>query len=448
MSVTVNNNLQNLLSRTERAKDDANSTHASNRKPVEKKAVHKVEKQNDKHEAKSESKNNLEKNSHAHKTNNAQTQNSKIENNAKSDKMSEAEIAQAEAELSVFDDVLNDQIENGDLIALAASSEGASVEAKALLNGKNVGKEATAVKTDNWTPEQVAELAKASSTDTAQTLNAKQTAELLGAGTFAVKANQAPVVAGSQQQAAQAQLGEGENVINMMNAKKTLRPQVNPYAKDVPKTMFSNLNKDVKAIKSKADALMVTPEGELLKKADMLGDMNKVVNTLAKSEDGSGKADKANVKVLDLSKIQASNQKELISNISDYIAQNATASKSKVEMSVQHTDLGRINITAMKAAPGQVNIEIQTMSNEGHKFFTANQTDLLSHLSTQGVNVADFKLENSSNSNSSSSGQGQNSGNQFSSNQQQGQNQSEDNNRRDDSRRRDELWNLLKKDVA
>jgi flagellar hook-length control protein FliK len=99
----------------------------------------------------------------------------------------------------------------------------------------------------------------------------------------------------------------------------------------------------------------------------------------------------------------------------------------------------------MKAAPGQVTVEIQTMSPEAHKFFTSHQGELVAHLGTQGIAVSDFKLENSSSANSS--GQDSNSGNQFSSNQQ-GKNQAEDNNRRDESKRRDELWNLLRKDVA
>jgi flagellar hook-length control protein FliK len=114
-------------------------------------------------------------------------------------------------------------------------------------------------------------------------------------------------------------------------------------------------------------------------------------------------------------------------------------------MAVHHDELGRINITAMKAAPGQVTVEIQTMSPEAHKVFTSHQGELVAHLGTQGIAVSDFKLENSSSANSS--GQDSNSGNQFSSNQQ-GKNQAEDNNRRDESKRRDELWNLLRKDVA
>jgi flagellar hook-length control protein FliK len=447
MSATVNNNLQNLLARSERAKEASRSNENSNKKVV-----------------------NRSENNHSSKTTDQRNipskniSSKKIEQNdisKQASNISEKEIEQNENELALFDEVLNDQIENGDLYALAASEQALGFDTLAtkelaqptlkisadlqtqtqIINGKENLSLEDALVSNNLSANEIAGVEN-------QALN-KQLLSMLAAGTYAVKEDQAPVVAAKNPLiTSQANLGEGENVINMMNAKKTIRPQVNPYAKEMPKNMFTNLNqKEVKMIKGKADSLLTSPEADGMKKVDLMTDMNKAVNAINKFESDSSLKlnNKSDVKVLDLSKIQASDSKELINNISDYIAQNATASKSKVEMAVHHDDLGRINITAMKSAPGQVNVEIQTMSNEAHKFFTSNQGELIAHLGTQGIAVSDFKLENSSNANSSN--QDSNSGKQFSSNQQ-GQNQAEDNNRRDESKRRDELWNLLRKDVA
>jgi hypothetical protein len=436
MSATVNNNLQNLLAHSERAKDMSRSNENSNKKVITGNETHHASRP-------------LNTKQHAPKK---MEQPKSVENNSK---FSDKEIQQSENDLALFDEVLNDQIENGDLYALAASEQALNLES---LEGES--SPATSIKGLEAKPNQSIDDLLASQNTTAVKENApvenqalnKEMLAMLASGTYAVKESEAPVVAAKNpllnSQVAQSNLGEGENVINMMNARKAIRPQGNPYAKEMPKNMFTNLNqKEVKMVKGKADSLLTTTETDGMKKVDLMTDMNKAVNAINKfdSESSLKMNNKNEVKVLDLSKIQASDSKELINNISDYIAQNATASKTKVEMAVHHDELGRINITAMKAAPGQVNVEIQTMSPEAHKFFTSHQGELVAHLGTQGIAVSDFKLENASNANSS--GQDTNSGNQFSSSQQ-GQNQAEDNNRRDESKRRDELWNLLRKDVA
>jgi hypothetical protein len=457
MSATVNNNLQNLLAHSERAKDASRSNENSNKKVVSRFENNHSSKPSAKPSERSADQ------KHISSKNNSLKRLERNEAPEKNERVSDKEIDQTENDLALFDEVLNDQIENGDLYALAASEQALNLEnidggSDSLSNLKNIN-QSSLKGLDSAKTLTVEDLLAAQNTPVInqntsvenQALNKEMLAMLAG-GTYAVKADQAPVVAAKTStlngQAAQAGLGEGENVISMMNAKKTIRPQVNPYAKEMPKNMFTNLNqKEVKMIKGKADSILTSPEADGMKKVDLMTDMNKAVNAINKFESDSSLKlnNKSDVNVLDLSKIQASDAKELINNISDYIAQNATASKSKVEMAVHHDELGRINITAMKSAPGQVNVEIQTMSNEAHKFFTSNQGELIAHLGTQGIAVSDFKLENSSNANSS--GQESNSGKQFSSNQQ-GQNQAEDNNRRDESKRRDELWNLLRKDVA
>jgi flagellar hook-length control protein FliK len=115
---------------------------------------------------------------------------------------------------------------------------------------------------------------------------------------------------------------------------------------------------------------------------------------------------------------------------------------------MNHDQLGLIDITVSKT--GAVNadaiaINIGTQSMDGKNFFQQNSKDLFTHLSNAGLNVADMKVETSS----------QTAKNDFDMN---GQNQkgnsqekqfgSESNQRRQDSQRREDLWKLLNKEAA
>ncbi|MGE3609975.1 MAG: hypothetical protein AB7I27_10350 [Bacteriovoracaceae bacterium] len=149
-------------------------------------------------------------------------------------------------------------------------------------------------------------------------------------------------------------------------------------------------------------------------------------------------------KVFDMSHVKSTNSDQILNQISDYIVQAKAAKEPTVSMRVKHDELGTIDITVQKAL-GQnrdaVAINIGTHSVEGKNFFQQNSKDLFSHLGQSGINVADFKVENSSSSSKNfdlgQQSQGQQSGTEkhFG---------SEQNQRRHDSNRRQDLWDLLK----
>ncbi len=237
-----------------------------------------------------------------------------------------------------------------------------------------------------------------------------------------------------------------ENVISMMNMKKGQKVVGNPYALQQPKTLASQARLADSKLKT-LNTIQSSEPVQTMKKFDLLMDANRAVGAIAKDQDGqsglNGKI-KSETKVLDLSKINASNTNELINQISDYIVQNATARKPKIELTVRHEELGNFKINVERAhGQQQVNIGIQTMSVEAQKFFTQSQGDILSHLSGAGVQVADFRLDHTNNQSAQD-----NKNNQFSGNGQQGQNHAESNNQRQDSKRREDLWNAVNKEVA
>ena len=96
----------------------------------------------------------------------------------------------------------------------------------------------------------------------------------------------------------------------------------------------------------------------------------------------------------------------------------------------------------MKGAGDQVNILISAQSAEGAKFFQQHHNELMQSLNQAGVQVADFKLDTSSQSNNNSQ---QDSSRQF--NGQEKQHAQHEQNRRDnESQKRHELWAHLNKE--
>lgn len=142
-------------------------------------------------------------------------------------------------------------------------------------------------------------------------------------------------------------------------------------------------------------------------------------------------------KVFDMSQLNMN--QDVINQIQDYIIQAKASSEPTVQMSFQHNDLGVVDLVVQKAHGDQVSILINTHSMEGSKFFTQNQTELLQTLTQSGVNVSEFKLDSSNNTNNNGQDNfGQNSRNS------QNQHASDDRQQRnEDSQRRQELWDLL-----
>lgn len=143
--------------------------------------------------------------------------------------------------------------------------------------------------------------------------------------------------------------------------------------------------------------------------------------------------------VVDLSSLDASNPQELIQKISDYIQQNSLSKVDGLDLLVKHKDLGQFKISvAQGTAKDQLDMQILTMSREGHDFFKVNEQGLLKTLTQSGVSLGDFSIL------TKDIPKGGSDFNSFSHN---GNSQSDQNNsfgqqssERRDSERRRELW--------
>jgi hypothetical protein len=154
-------------------------------------------------------------------------------------------------------------------------------------------------------------------------------------------------------------------------------------------------------------------------------------------------------KVFDLSGIKTSDVTEVMSKITDYVVQAKAAKEPTVNLRMNHEELGLIDITVSKigAAQDAIAINIGTHSLDGKNFFQQNSKDLLSHLSSAGLSVSDFRVDTTS----------QTAKNEFDFGSQQGRNGqsgsekqfgSEQNKRQHESERRQDLWKLLNKEAA
>jgi hypothetical protein len=144
-------------------------------------------------------------------------------------------------------------------------------------------------------------------------------------------------------------------------------------------------------------------------------------------------------KVFDMSQLTSTNTEEVIGKIQDYIVQSKVSSDPNVKMSFEHKELGMIDLQVSKLDNNQLNIMINSRSQEGAKFFTQNQGELLQTLSQAGIQVADLKLDSSSNTSQNQSGNDSSMAGQ-----QKESGQGSNKQQRDaDSQRREELWKLF-----
>ncbi|MBL7665757.1 MAG: flagellar hook-length control protein FliK [Bacteriovoracaceae bacterium] len=148
------------------------------------------------------------------------------------------------------------------------------------------------------------------------------------------------------------------------------------------------------------------------------------------------------VKVLDLSSMDVSNSTESINKISDYIQQNHMAARPTIDLKFNHQELGNVGIHVERNDNNTLNISIQTSNNEARNFFSQNQQELFQTLNSNGLKVADIKLEShSSFSKHSEDGATSEHGRQSSSQ----QFSSQDGQRKHESHRRQELWASYKR---
>ncbi len=97
--------------------------------------------------------------------------------------------------------------------------------------------------------------------------------------------------------------------------------------------------------------------------------------------------------VIDLSSIEAKNPTELIQKISDYIQQNSITKTDGLDLLVKHNDLGQFRISvAQGAGRDQIEMQILTMSREGHDFFKTHEQGLLKALTHSGLQVNDLNI--------------------------------------------------------
>ncbi len=173
-----------------------------------------------------------------------------------------------------------------------------------------------------------------------------------------------------------------------------------------------------------------------------------ILNMMSENKAAGSQEVAAPVKTFDMSQIKSSAPDKIMTQITDYIIQAKAAKEPTVSMRMNHDQLGMIDITVSKTGAlnaDAIAINIGTHTMDGKNFFQQNSKDLFTHLSNAGLNVADMKVETSS----------QTAKNDFDMN---GQNQkgngqdkqfgSESNQRRHDSQKREDLWKLLNKEAA
>ena len=151
----------------------------------------------------------------------------------------------------------------------------------------------------------------------------------------------------------------------------------------------------------------------------------------------------------DMAQINSSDSSlEIINKVQDYIIQSKASNEQKVEMSFQHKDLGKVDLMVQKGLGDQLNIAINSHTLDGAKFFTKHQGDLMHVLSQSGIQVGEFKLDSSQNSQTGSQNESSHR-QQFAQNNNKEQFGSEAGQRDHDSRKRQELWDqFYQKEVA
>ncbi|QDK43085.1 hypothetical protein DOM21_16805 [Bacteriovorax stolpii] len=133
-----------------------------------------------------------------------------------------------------------------------------------------------------------------------------------------------------------------------------------------------------------------------------------------KQEMGQNMQTQNSGKVLDLSKMNASNTEEVIKRISDYVQQSQVANQDSIDLTVKHDALGQFKIQVTKPTiPGsnQMDMQITTSTAEGHEFFMKNETGLLKNLSQAGIQLSDLRIVSGGESSSFAQNDSRQSGN-------------------------------------
>jgi flagellar motility protein MotE (MotC chaperone) len=143
--------------------------------------------------------------------------------------------------------------------------------------------------------------------------------------------------------------------------------------------------------------------------------------------------------VFDMSKMNNSQAEQIIQQVTQYLQQSQIRNGKELNLTVNHESLGQFKINARKMKDGDgINLEINTMGDAAHKFFTKHENDLMSKLSLSGVKITDYKVSNSTQQQSTSFDMNQQdhskSGQSF------GQAQADMMNSKNGEQRRKDLW--------
>ncbi len=272
--------------------------------------------------------------------------------------------------------------------------------------------------------------------------------------------------------------------IKMQNGKQVLVSSQEGMNAEIPqmKSLPQNqgLNQYTKNHQTMSSNIIQFPNGEIegnvtksetIQKGDSIQSQNSsnitLQDILTQNSDGQGFEGSADgneskfegpVKTvkIDLSNIKSSNKEALINRISNYIEQNNIQNQKQLDVIVHHDELGQMEISAKKvgARGNQVALEIQSATEQGHKFFVDNEAELVKSLNKSGIKLADVKLSMSTemsfaSSDSGAKNQSQNSERNNSQNNffQNNSSSSERNERDGGSQRRKELWNTYKENL-
>ncbi|MDA9792952.1 flagellar hook-length control protein FliK [Bacteriovoracaceae bacterium] len=259
-----------------------------------------------------------------------------------------------------------------------------------------------------------------------------------------------------------------EDFVNTLNMQKQMKPKLEGLKNAKAKYFTENELKSDNIIKfnrnvnplvqeAKSKDLLVKAISGAEAEANKFADMLVLNNESSVGMNSSFKAQPASLnvntesKVFDMGQIadaDVASPNQLISKISDYIIQSKVANEPKVELTMNHHELGKVDIMVEKSGQNTINVAITSQSAEGQNFFKLNQADLLSTLAKSGINISEFKLD-ASNSSGNNSNQSNSQSGQFSSHGQSGQHQSKRGEQDAESQRREELWEMFNnRDVA
>lgn len=88
--------------------------------------------------------------------------------------------------------------------------------------------------------------------------------------------------------------------------------------------------------------------------------------------------------------------KQIISKVADYIYQQGFNKRGNFGVMVNHEDLGRFNIDVKKLNDfGDIKMEIKTSTQEGGRFFSRHEGELMRSLNESGLKILDIKVSNS-----------------------------------------------------